>query len=331
VQRRDLFVLHFNPSILIELQRGQFDVIVVSGINHPTMQLAILYALATRTPYLLWNESHHVRARPRSWFVRFLKAAIYRPLFSRAAGCLVTGSYARQYFISYGGRSDRTFVVANTVDVHTFARKVEEAKSSREILKQEISIACNKRVILYVGRLVGVKGLHYLIAAFAKVHKVREDTALVLVGDGPLRVDLEKLVHQLGLKDVVFVGFKQPDELPLYYALGDVFVLPSIDEPWGTVVNEAMAAGLPIVTTRVVGAAGDLVRHGENGYIVPEADSQALAEALIDILDDETRRQCMGQRSQEIIAPWTYENSAHAFIKAVQVAYNDRRALAANC
>jgi glycosyltransferase involved in cell wall biosynthesis len=325
VQRRDMFAMHFSPSIMIELWRGQFDVIVISGLNHPTMQLAMAYALITRVPYVFWNESHHIRPHLSPWYVRFVKRILYRPLLARSAGCLVTGTHAREYFVSYGGRADRTFVVANTTDVFGLSEAIKSTRFEAEKLKKELGIA-GKRIILYVGRLAGVKGLSYLVDAIAVVRRARQDTALVLVGSGPLRSELETSCRKYGLQNVVFVGFKQPPELPAYYGLADVFVLPSLYEPWGTVINEALAAGLPVVVTRTVGAAGDLVRQGENGYIVPEADSRALAHGILAVIGDEVTRKRMAQRSQEIVSSWTHEASARAFVEAVRTVWNDGRA-----
>jgi glycosyltransferase involved in cell wall biosynthesis len=322
VQRRDIFAMHFNPSIIIELWRGQFDVIVISGLNHPTMQLAMVYALTARVPYVFWNESHHIRRHRSPWYIRSVKRILYRPLLARSAGCLVTGALAREYFVSYGGRADRTFVVANTTDVSALSEAVKSTRFEAQKLKQELGIG-GKRIILYVGRLAGVKGLGYLVDAFAVVRRARQDTALVLVGSGPLRPELETSCRKHGLQNVVFVGFKQPTELPPYYGLADVFVLPSLSETWGTVVNEALAAGLPVVVSRTVGAAGDLVRQGENGYIVPEADSQALAHALLAVVGDEGTRKRMAQRSQEIVSSWTHEASASAFVEAVRTVWSD--------
>jgi glycosyltransferase involved in cell wall biosynthesis len=318
-QGRTLFSFHLNPGVVAALAGGHFDVVVVTGLNHPTMLLTVLYCLLTRTPYLVWNESHHHRRRPPSAPKRLAKSVLYRPVLGASAGCLVTGTYARDYVVSYGCPPERTFVVANTADVARLAEQVEAARAGVAAHKAQLGVS-DKLVVLYVGRLSPEKGPGDLLDAFATLRQDVPDAALVLVGDGPLRPLLERSCRERGFDGVVFEGFKEPAELPRYYALADVVVVPSTSETWGTVVNEALVAGLPVVATRVVGAVGDLVVDGDNGVVVPEADPCALARGLHQVLGDDGLRRSMGERSRQVVAPWTQEASAKAFQRAVVAA-----------
>ncbi len=322
-QGRRLFTLHLNPSIVGALARGAFDVVVVAGLSHPTMLLAILFCRARKTPFLVWNESHHHRHRQPQAVRRGAKALLYRPVFRAAAGCLVTGSYAREYVVSYGCPPDLTFVVANTADVALFADQVGAARAGVPAHKEELGVSGSK-VVLFIGRLSQEKGLDDLLEAFAELRHAVPDVALVLVGDGPMRAELEESASARGLDNLVFEGFRQPRELPRFYALADVLVLPSTSETWGTVVNEGLAAGLPVVATRVVGATGDLIIDGDNGFVVDAADPASLARALGDVLIDDGRRRRMGERSRAVIAPWTQEASADSFGRAVEAASRRR-------
>ena len=121
---------------------------------------------------------------------------------------------------------------------------------------------------------------------------------LVLVGAGPDEGALKKLAQDLGVSaQVLFTGYVTPEEIPQYYAAADLFVLPSYSDVWGLVVNEAMVAGLPVIVTRDVGAAEDLVEHGGNGFIVDAKDSSALAKALASLLENQPLRKTMGNAS----------------------------------
>ena len=319
--KRNQLAAYVNPSILRELRRGRFDVIVTSGLAHPTMQLAVLFAMGTGTPYVVWNESHHMRSRRLIRPFRSLKEALYRIEVGRAAAGLITGTYAADYLESFGLSEDRVYRVANTTDVPRMMVAVDRCRGAEAVEERRRLGLEGKQVVLFVGRLVGVKGVQPLMEAFERIRRERPDAALVLVGEGPMRQSIETWAGRGTHPQVILTGFRQAEDLPLLYALGDVFVLPSIYEPWGTVVNEAMAAGLPIVTTRVVGAAGDLVEDGDNGFIVPDGDARALADAILTLLGSEALRKKMGDRSRERIASWTHEASATSFVEAVTRAW----------
>ena len=132
----------------------------------------------------------------------------------------------------------------------------------------------------------------------------RDRAALVFIGDGPLRPSLEAAAPRDG---VHFVGFVNQADLPRHYAMCDVLALPSVFEPRGLVVNEAMACGLPVVASDRIGAVGDLVRDGENGLVFPAGDAAALADRLDRIVGDDALRARMAARSREIIAGWSFD------------------------
>ncbi|HEX6160445.1 MAG TPA: glycosyltransferase, partial [Thermoanaerobaculia bacterium] len=132
----------------------------------------------------------------------------------------------------------------------------------------------------------------------------RDQLAVLFLGEGELRGELEAFARERNLH-AIFAGFVNQTALPQHYAMGDVFCLPSLFEPRGTVINEAMAVGLPIVTTNRCGPAGDIVQHGENGFVFTPGDVEALAGALDRLTDPELRRR-MSERSRAIISTWDY-------------------------
>lgn len=171
-------------------------------------------------------------------------------------------------------------------------------------------------MVLFSGKFREVKCPLDLLRAFSELSdQVR--TALVFVGDGPLRHDMEKFVQEQDLGHIYFMGFRNQMELPKFYAMADVFVLPSGFEPWGLVVNEAMCFGLPVIVSDQVGAGADLVREGENGYVYPVGDIDRLAAILERLLQDAGLRKQMGQRSAEIISSWNYDACVKGILKAM--------------
>jgi glycosyltransferase involved in cell wall biosynthesis len=140
---------------------------------------------------------------------------------------------------------------------------------------------------------------------------------LLFVGDGEERRRLEERVRRLGWRSVLFLGFKNQSELPRYYDLCDVFVLPSEKEPWGLVVNEAMNAAKPVVVSDRVGCAPDLVRDGVNGFVFPAGDIGALAERLRRLTEDPELARRMGEESLRIIDKWNFDADVQGLLEAL--------------
>jgi glycosyltransferase involved in cell wall biosynthesis len=145
--------------------------------------------------------------------------------------------------------------------------------------------------------------------------------SLLIIGEGELKEQLFALRDQLGLQDQVqFPGPKGYRELPIYYGLASAFVHASTTEQWGLVVNEAMAAGLPVLVSERCGCASDLVAHGINGLLFDPYDVDALAEAMIEVADRSADRRAMGRASREIVARWSPERFAESLGSAVEAA-----------
>jgi glycosyltransferase involved in cell wall biosynthesis len=221
-----------------------------------------------------------------------------------------------------GVQKEKIFVAAHAIDNAAYNKPVCEKKKAA--LRTALSVE-NRKVVLYLGRLEREKGLEYLIKAFTLLK--RDEAVLVIAGDGSLREELKTLVTCEGVQNSLrFTGYVPPQDAIPYYAIADVYVLPSVTmptgrEPWGLVVNEAMNQGLPVIATEAVGAAaGGLVRSGLNGFVVPERDSRALAEAIGRILADNGLREKMSQNARRIIAGWDNERMVQGFKQAIEYA-----------
>jgi glycosyltransferase involved in cell wall biosynthesis len=148
---------------------------------------------------------------------------------------------------------------------------------------------------------------------------------LVFVGDGEERAELIRRSRQVNPGQVLFPGFVQRDELAAFYALAEIFVFPTHSDTWGFVVNEAIACGLSVIATDVAGCVMDLVRHGENGYVVKAGQPEALLEALGKLLDATALQKQMGLLSGEISARYTPETWAAGVAGAVRGCAGERR------
>jgi glycosyltransferase involved in cell wall biosynthesis len=217
---------------------------------------------------------------PRPAWRRILKDAVATRFIRGAANVLVVGSAARASVLTRGARSVRVF--ANTIDVDRWIERA--AKLPRT--------AHDGVVVLSVGRDVPEKGFDVLATACA----------------------------QAGLRLEAVRGGLTEDELAQRYVDADIFALLSRHEPWGVVVNEAAASGLPLVLSDRVGAAHDLLRDGENGFLVPVEDVRAAAEAFRTLAADPDLRRRMGERSRELVRGWGYDPSVDGFVEAVREA-----------
>jgi glycosyltransferase involved in cell wall biosynthesis len=298
--RAETFVYEINPEIVSVLRRAAYDAIVIGGYGVFAEQAAIAYAKATRTPYLLHSESHHLKPRPRA--VRLAKQVMLRPIVGGAAAGLAVGSLSARYLESYGLDRGRIRIVPNTIDVPAFKSAAIEAREGADAIRRELDLP--RSFLVYVGRLVAGKGVLELLEALRELGP--EAPHLVVAGDGPLADELA------ATPNITQLGFQPTCRLIQLYALADRAVVPSRAETWGVSVNEALACGCPVVATDAVGAAYDLIQDGLNGYVVPSGNVAALAAALVAPRPDAA--------SDRRIDHWSYEFGAEQFAEGIALA-----------
>ncbi len=319
--RRSLF-FHWNPGIAKRLKGGAFDVVVLPGWSMPTTLRAWAHCRARGTPYVVFSETNDRSPRP-AW-LRVAKRAYLRPIVGGASAWLATGSLSAEFLARHGADPARTFRFANTPDVAALAAAVDAARPGRDALRDSLATPRDAVVALFVGRLIGAKDPRSLVEAQTILERGGGGDGgapyLWFAGDGTESNLLRDLVAERKLQRVRFLGARRPAELPPIWAAADLFCLPSVHEPWGVVVNEAMAARLPVVLSDRVGAAADLLVDGRNGRLVPPSDPGALAAAIGGIAGDPALRASMGRASSEIVAGWDHGPSVEGFLRAVAVA-----------
>jgi 1,2-diacylglycerol 3-alpha-glucosyltransferase len=276
------------------LQRFQPEVICISGYVDP--MASPTFEFAKRNPdclVLLWSESTAFDQR-RQWWRERLKSY----LLCSCDGALVAGSPHRKYLQSLGMPAERIRIVGGCVDNEYFREKTDRARESPE---QRCNLGLPKNFFLYVGRFVSAKNLHGLLRAFQKYRNRSGPWSLVLVGTGEEEPQLRQVAAQ-NTDAVHFAGLKQLSDLVKYYAFASCFVLPSISEPWGLVVNEAMASGLPVLVSNRCGCASDLVEDSANGFLFDPGDTDGIASLMARISSGSVDLVKMGERSRQRIA-----------------------------
>jgi glycosyltransferase involved in cell wall biosynthesis len=301
-----------TPDLFGVLKEARPDVVVVSGWSTFAAQGALAWCRLRSVPYVLLVESHDTG--PKAGWRRAVKTTAVPPIVRRASSVLVVGSLAAQSVVSLGADAERVRVFANTVDVSAWARRADELGARRTSLRERLGLDDDDVAVISVARLVPEKGLDALLDAAAAAAGVR---ALV-VGDGPERERLE------ARGDAILTGELPEARVAEAYVAADVFGLLSLHEPWGVAVNEAAASGLPLVLSDHVGASADLLRDGENGFLVPAGDVDAAADALRRLAADPGLRRRFGARSRKLVGGWGYEPSVEALVAACREAMASR-------
>jgi glycosyltransferase involved in cell wall biosynthesis len=197
---------------------------------------------------------------------------------------------------------ENSHVLPNGIDLNKL-----ETSNNNKVSRQQMNIPENVPLITFVGNLRPVKGVKYLIEALGMVLK-KNDARLLIIGDGPEREHLQSQTDQLGIREkVTFQGKISKEEIMSYLKISDLFVLPSISEGFPNVILEAMAAGLPIVSTNFEGAS-EIIRDGENGFMVPVKNPTAMANVISKILDNQDIKQFMAAKNREEIVKYDWNN-----------------------
>jgi 1,2-diacylglycerol 3-alpha-glucosyltransferase len=301
------------------------DVLVVCGYGVIGMMVAIYWAQNKRRnlPLVLLSDSKaDDRSRTRA------KEGIKKRIIARFGAVLVAGTKQRDYMLSLGMPENRIFLGYDVVDNDYFWNSVQKSPEENSILRKKHQLPQNyfltcARFLRSESGITRVKNLHRLIKAYEvyiKKTKINQ-WGLVILGDGELRFEIEAQISKMGLIDhVILPGFKQYHELPIYYGLADVFILASIKETWGLVVNEAMASGLPVLISKNCGCAADLVKNGCNGFTFDPYDTNMLANLMLKMASDGFNRASMGQASRDIIKRWTPVTFSENLQQAVNIA-----------
>lgn len=288
---RDLTVggrwLVLNASVVRRL-RG-VDAVVLGGWNQPAFLEATAWARLRRVPALFWVESTGLDAR--SGRLEGTK----RLLLRGAAGFVVPGAAAREYLEALGVRPERISVAPNAVDPGVFgnARRGRNGGLCR---------------VIAVARLSPEKGVDVLLRAADGL-----PVEVVVAGSGPEEARLRRLAGP----NVTFLGHVERDALPQVYADADIAVVPSRSDTWGMALNEAALAGLPLVSSTVVGGARELIEEGVNGFRVAPDDPAALREALRRLVEDDGFRTAAGARSRAVAERFTPEAWADGVVAGI--------------
>lgn len=299
------------PEVIKYLKPCVFDHIIVANFLSPTGMLAILWMRMKKMGY--WLESDGGFAKDGVG----LKEKIKTFFIKGAKGYFSTAVEHDKYYMQYGAPAEKIyrypFTSLKQTDVFQSPADLEE----KELLRQKLAVR-EKYMVLSVGRFSYLNGYGKGYDAMIRAaQRLPQNIGWYIVGGTPTE-EFAEIVRNSGLINIHFVDFVDKGALKEYYRAADVFALMTVSDVWGLVINEAMACGLPVITTDKCVAGLELVAEDKNGYIVPVGGDEALADRLKRVLADPAKVEEMGKKSLELIQEYTIENMAEKHIEAFE-------------
>lgn len=313
----------FHPTLIFKLISGKYEVVISESSNIPNLFPVIFLCKIMRKKLILQSGGTIRDNAPRSnsSFARKLYYTFIRLTIKSSDSCVAYSSLSKEFLEYLGAKPTAVFVAPRAIDTDFF---IEKAGESERILslKRKLGVE-NKKVVLYVGALERRKRIPDLLQAFAEIQRRRSDVALLIVGEGNAENELLESCRNENIKSVSFLGRVKKEEMPYYYSVCDVLVLPS---QGGVVLNEAMACGKPVIASISDGRHVDLVRDGASGFIFKEGDIVLLSKIIDTLLSDSELARKMGIKALEITKDkFTPDKMAEGFAKAIN--YTLRRRL----
>lgn len=282
-------------------------------VHHPFWlgSMGLLMGRRLKVPVVY---TYHTRLEHYAHFVP-LPSVLFRNLishylikrFSNACQGVIVPTYSAEEYLRMIGVKTPTLVQPTGIDCARFEQVDESALA---VLRQTLAVSASRRILVSVSRISQEKNIGFMLEALAELKQQgHDDLHLLMIGDGPDRGHVNEQIERLGLADhVTLVGAIPPEQMALYYHLGDLFVFASTSETQGMVILEAMAAGLPVVAVRSSGI-DDVVREGFNGYKTPQNRS-AWGRRIIELTQNDALRDALGEQARAFAADFDIKNFA---------------------
>lgn len=315
--------IFFLIKLIKLLLTEKYDIIISSLSGSYQSIISYFIARIRNKAHIVWNIRWYAEYKynKRKFLHKVIRAKLAQHVIKSTDSIVVAGSASHRYHKSLGISNDRIFIANQSVEIMY-------KKSAKTNLKTKLGIK-KRYIILYLSRVINWKGLDILISAFKKLEAKRNDVFLLSCGAGQFLSYCKNLANILKIQNIMFLGAIKHEYIYDYLHIADVFVLPSCirekAEAWGLVINEAMIAGKPIITTDAVGAAENIVINGINGYVVKNNDADEIYAALIKIFDGGDKLiELMGQNSKSIISNFNdYDKMFGGFKNAIDYSMNN--------
>lgn len=321
---------HIAWPVFGHLMKDEYDTVLITVMDnwHQTFEAfvsAVIARLRGKRVVYFWEkwDKGWLKCERRNWktheisFLRYLwrirrfymKRLEFRLLKSFVDGFVPVGQYSKEYFLSCGVKEEKIFIAPDASEIFYDSLRTRE----------EMGMSKDKVIILFMARIIKLKGIDQLLEAYSKLEKELETVELYICGDGAYMEEANQKAGELKIERVIWTGSVKPEDRKDYYGNCDIFVLPNWEpDIWGTAVNEAMQFGKPVIISDMTGCGPDLVKNGENGFVIKSGESGELLEAMKRLAADGKLRISAGKRSKDIIQAYTYKKMASGFKKAFE-------------
>ena len=303
--------IHLNRKVIVTIWQYNPDVIITAGYDSLAYWQALLYCKIFKKKFILWNETTLLSVGSIKGVRGFLKR-----MFIRGADkYVVCGVKAKEYLEYFSAKLEDIYISIDTVDVSYFRENVLKYRNGINFEKERARYP--NYLFLYIGRFTKGKGIIQVLTAIKNLKD--KEISLILVGSGHEEKTLKDYCSKNKIRNIIFDGFRQKDELLKYYALADIFIFPSFYDVWGMVVNEALASGLYVLSSQYAGASYDLIKEGWNGKKFNPNNINEIINLI-----KQTKEQIDNIRKRrETISQYTcrdfgIKESAQAFLKAIK-------------
>ncbi len=276
--RKDLFSYFINWNIFKKLSQFSPDRIIVSGWDQFAYQTSVLWGFLKKRRVTIWSGSTEYE---KSWR-RFLTLPFIKLLVCLANDYIAYGTRAKEYLIKLGAKEGKIELFLNDVNEEYFKAESKRWSKKRKSTKRRYGLR-KKYNFIFVGQLISRKGITDLLQAYKNTKDRLSNWGLVIVGYGYLQDEVREFVNKNELGDVHLLGYIEQYKLPKLYIACDVLVLPSREEVWGLVINEALHCGLRTVVSDKCGCVPDLVEGNRNGYVFKSGSVASLSKALVEV------------------------------------------------
>lgn len=310
------FFGQINPSIIRELKKNKFDAVLVHGYTTLTSWFIFLSRWYTGAKVILRGEAN--LSKHNGFFKKRVKSAILRILFKTIPAFLYSYALNKEFYLYYGVPEEKLFFFPCAVNNKFFRGKFEELRLKKKELKESLGIKNIKALtFIFVGKLMKRKRTFDILKACVLLREKAEFN-LLFVGDGEDRKALEKYADEHKLKNIYFFGFKNQSELPIFYSVSDVLLLPSEFDPSPKQVNEAMNFEIAFIVSSGVGTAPDLIAESGSGFIYNIGDIDALARHMEKLIVDSALLQKCKENSLRTVEKWSYEKDVDGILMAIK-------------
>lgn len=303
---------NINLSIFKELHKEKYDVIISCGWVDFASQIAPFLKKIFNYKFILWSGS----TKDEPSLQRKITLPLVKLIVKKSDYFIAYGNKAKKYLLLLGAPKKKIVCSFNSIDVTHF-KKYSRLLSKQQAIKlrKKYGLAKDHKLLLYVGQFIDRKNIEVLIKATSLIKD--KNITLILLGYGSKKSDYLKLAKKSKV-NLKIINHLELDKVPSIYAIADLFILPSKEEAWGLVVNEAMACGLPVLVSDKVGCVDDLVIEGKNGFSFRYNNPKELAKKIDMILKNKKLRTAMGKYGQKIISGFTSRKAADVFYKEIR-------------